>query len=80
MTKVAYGKSQKWLDTHCSLCDKKFSPKEDRAKGHWAFKNDEELVFLACEPCSKSADITTAVEQIKTIGEDWKSHQKMVVA
>jgi len=29
------------------------------------FKDDEELDFPACVPCSKSADIKTAVEQIK---------------
>jgi hypothetical protein len=34
MLKVAYGESQKWLDTHCSILHKKFSPKEDRKKGH----------------------------------------------
>jgi hypothetical protein len=38
------------------------------------------LSFWLVNPVLKSADITTAVEQIKTIGEDWKSHQKMVVA
>jgi len=27
MTKVAYGKSQKWLDTQCSLCDKVLAKK-----------------------------------------------------
>jgi hypothetical protein len=76
MTKVAYGKSQKWLDTLCSICDKKFSPKEDRAKGHCVFNNDEELDFLACVPCSKCADIKTAVEQIKALGDVWKSTPK----
>jgi hypothetical protein len=50
-----------------------FSQNEDWAKGHCICKNDEELDFPAGVPCSKSADIMTAVEQMKAIGDVWKS-------
>jgi hypothetical protein len=70
MTAVQYGKSRKWLDTHCGICKKQFSPKEDRAKGHCIFKNGEELDFLACISCAKSAEIKIAVEQTKEMGKE----------
>jgi len=59
-----------------SIYDKKFSPKVEREKRYCALKNDEELDFPACVPYSKSADITTAVEKIKAIGDVWKSTPK----
>jgi hypothetical protein len=75
MTKVERGKSRRWYENNCAICKKKFSVKEDRAKGHCVFKNDEELDFLACLPCAKSADISTAVEQTKELGKH-DTHQK----
>ena len=69
MTKVEKGKSRRWYDTHCSICGKTFTPKEDRANGHCVFKNGDELDFFACLSCSKTADINTAVEQTKELGK-----------
>lgn len=69
MTKVQQGKSQKWIDTHCGICSKAFTPKEDRAKGHCVFNNDEELDFLACIPCATAAGIQVAVKQTKELGK-----------
>jgi hypothetical protein len=68
MTKVQQGMSRKWYDTHCGICSKVFTPKEDRANGRAVFKNDELLVFYACLPCAKSAEIKEAVEQTKEMG------------
>jgi hypothetical protein len=69
MTKVEKGKSRRWYENNCGICKKKFSVKEDRAKGHCVFKDGEELDFFACLPCAKSADISTAVEQTKELGK-----------
>lgn len=69
MTKVERGKSRRWYDAHCAICKKVFSVKEERAKGHCVFKNDEELDFLACLSCAKSADIDTAVKQTKELSK-----------
>jgi hypothetical protein len=69
MTKVAYGKSKKFYETHCGICDKIFNLTEDRYKGHCIFKNDEELHFLACERCAKSAEFQEAVKQTKEMGK-----------
>lgn len=69
MTKVEKGKSRRWYDSHCAICGKTFLAKEDRAKGHCVFKNDESLDFFACLQCAKSADIDTAVKQTKELGK-----------
>ena len=68
-TKVEKGKSRRWYDTHCAICGKIFTPKEDRANGHCVFKNGDELDFFACLTCAKSADISTAVQQTKELGK-----------
>ena len=68
MTKVEYGKSQAWIDTHCSICKRELKPNEDRAKGHCIFNNDEELNFLACIPCANRVGIQIAVKQTKELG------------
>ena len=60
MTKVAYGKSQKWLDTQCSLCDKVLA-KKGSGEAQCVFKNDDGQDFLPCLPCFKSANSKTAV-------------------
>jgi hypothetical protein len=36
----------------------------------------EDLDFLACAPSSKSANIKTAVEQIRAISDVWKNTPK----
>jgi len=69
MTKIEFGKSAKWYSEHCSICKKTFTATEDRYKGHCIFKNDEELDFLACEKCAKSAEMSTAIQQTKELGK-----------
>jgi predicted DCC family thiol-disulfide oxidoreductase YuxK len=71
MSKVEHGKSRVWYDTHCAICKKVFSPKEDRAKGHCTFKKDNtELDFLACLKCAKEAEIQVAVKQTKEMWQE----------
>jgi hypothetical protein len=50
MTKVAYGKSQKRLDTDCSILNKKFSPKENRAKGKYGLMMMKSWTFWHVYP------------------------------
>lgn len=66
---VAYGKSQKWIETHCSICDKKFTPSENRVKGTAIFNNDMEVKILAHETCAKQAEMEEAVKQTKELGK-----------
>lgn len=71
MPKVEHGKSRTWYDTHCAICKKQFTAKEDRAKGHCTFKkNDEDLDFLACLKCAKEAEIQVAVKQTKEMWQE----------
>jgi len=65
---VAYGKSQKWLDTHCAICDKAFTPKENRVRGTAVFNNDVEVKILCHEACAAGAEIQVAVKQTKELG------------
>ena len=68
MTKVEYGKSRKYYETHCGLCGKKMRDTEPRVKGHAVFNNDVEQDIIAHEECVKAANIQVAVEQTKELG------------
>ena len=68
MTKVEYGKSRKYYETHCGLCGKKMKDTEPRVKGHCVFNNDVEQNIIAHESCVKIANIRVAVTQIKEMG------------
>lgn len=68
MTKVEYGKSEAWQATHCCICKKVFSPKENRVRGTATFLNDEVVKVQYCEPCAVSAEFQEASKQTKEMG------------
>lgn len=69
MVKIEYGKSNAWYTTHCCICKKIFTPKENRVKGTATFLNDEVVKVLYCESCAISAEFLEASKQIKELGK-----------
>lgn len=66
---IAYGKSQKWYEEHCCVCDKKFTSTENRVRGIAIFKDDVAVKILAHESCSKTAQMQEAIKQTKELGK-----------
>lgn len=69
MPKIAYGKSQAWYDTHCSVCDRKFTATENRVRGIAIFKDDVAVKILCHEACAKTAQMQEAIKQTKELGK-----------